>query len=176
MSLKFIEKNPKAAIASTGMHAGIGWDSTDECLYINPEGTRYAVALQKNAEVVAATNVLTAEENGKTCFLNHATEFVSTLPAPALGLSFTFVVSAAPAGADYTVYASGGSNIIVGHVVSSQDAGGTSDSETTGGDTVSFVASKAVVGDKAVFVSDGTSWFVSASCKVFDAITITTAA
>ena len=54
------------------------------------------------AEVVTATNVITAAESGTTFFLSSATEFVSTLPAPALGLNFTFIVAAAPASASYT--------------------------------------------------------------------------
>lgn len=128
-----------------------------------------------NCEVVTAANVITAAESGTTYFLNSATEFASTLPAPALGLRFTFIVSAAPSGASYTVVTASSANIILGQVVSSQDAGGSADSETSGGDTLSFVDSKAVVGDYAIFISDGTNWFVRAGCKVFDAITITTA-
>lgn len=127
------------------------------------------------AEVVTTTNVITAAESGKTFFLNSATEFVSTLPAPAAGLRFTFIVTAAPSGASYTVVTNSSSNIIKGHVVTSEDAGGSADSETSGGDTVSFVDGKAVAGDRAEFWCDGTNWFVSAFCKTFDAITITTA-
>lgn len=128
------------------------------------------------AEVVAATNVIAATESGKTFFLNHATEFVSTLPLPALGLRFRFVVAAAPSSASYTVVTNGSANIIKGHVVSSDlDAGGDADSETSGGDTLTFVDGKAVAGDWADFECDGTNWFVRASCKTFDAITITTA-
>ncbi len=130
---------------------------------------------QRAGEVVTATNVITAAENGKTFFLNSGTEFVSTLPAPAVGLRYTFVVTAAPASASYTVVTASSANVMLGHVVTSQDAGGSSDSETSGGDTLTFADGKAVVGDCAVFESDGTSWFVRASCKVFDAITITTA-
>src|SRR3972149_2841219 len=37
-------------------------------------------------EIVAATNVIAASESGTTFFLSHATEFASTLPAPAAGL------------------------------------------------------------------------------------------
>lgn len=132
-----------------------------------------------NAEVVSATNVIAGAESGSTFYLNSATEFVSTLPAPLLGMKFTFIVAAAPSGASYTVItsgASGGANIMVGHILTSQDAGGSADSETSGGDTLSFVDGKAVVGDRATFESDGTSWFVQASSKVFDAITITTTA
>lgn len=122
-------------------------------------------------EVVTATNVITAAETGSTFFLNSATEFVSTLPAVAAGLRFTFIVSAAPSGASYTVVAASGTPI-VGHVVCSQDAGGTADSETSGVLTVTFVDSKAVKGDRADFICDGTNWFVRATCKVFDAITL----
>lgn len=127
------------------------------------------------AEVVAATNEITAAESGSTFYLSAGTEFVSTLPAPALGLRYTFIVAAAPSGASYTVVTNGSANVMLGHVLTSQDAGGSADSETSGGDTLSFVDAKAVVGDRADFESDGTSWFVRASSKVFDAITITTA-
>lgn len=148
--------------------------------YINLGGTVYAVQTSAGgavtpSETVTATNVITAAESGKTFFLSSATEFVSTLPAPAEGLTYRFIVAAAPSGASYTVVTTSSANIIIGHVLSSQDAGGSADSETSGGDTVSFVDSKAVVGDWAEFTSDGTSWFVRASCKVFDGITITTA-
>ena len=136
---------------------------------------RQASAGELSAETVAATNAITAGENGKTFFLSSATEFVSTLPAPAAGLRYTFIVAAAPSGASYTIVTASSANIILGHVLTSQDAGGTSDSETSGGDTISFVDSKAVVGDRVDLVSDGTSWFARCSCKVFDAITITTA-
>lgn len=128
-----------------------------------------------NVETVAATNVIAATESGKTFFLNHATEFVSTLPAAAAGLRFTFIVSGAPSGASYTIVTDSSANIILGHVLTSQDAGGSSDSETTGGDTITFVDSKAVVGDRVDLICDGTNWFAQCSCKVFDAITITTA-
>lgn len=128
-----------------------------------------------NTEIVIATNVITASESGKTFFLNAATEFVSTLPAPALGLRYTFIVSAAPSGASYTIVTATSANIILGHILSSQDAGGSGDSETTGGDTISFVDGQAVVGDRVDVISDGTNWFVRASCKVVAGITITTA-
>jgi hypothetical protein len=126
-------------------------------------------------EVVTATNVIAASESGSTFFLNSATEFVSTLPAPAAGLRFTFVVTAAPSGASYTIVTNSSSNIIKGNVVTSQDAGGSADSETSGGDTISFVDGKAVAGDKVEVICDGTNWFAYGVSKVFDAITISTA-
>lgn len=134
------------------------------------------VAPLTNAEVVTATNVITASENGKTFFLNSATEFVSTLPAPALGLRFTFIVTAAPSGASYTIVTNSSANIIKGSVYSSDlNAANDGDIETSGGDTITFVDAKAVAGDRVEVWCDGTNWFAHGFCSAFDAITITTA-
>jgi hypothetical protein len=135
-----------------------------------------ATAGASSAEVVTATNVITAVESGKTFFLNSATEFVSTLPAPAIGLRFKFIVKAAPSGADYTIVTNATANIIKGHVLSADlNAASDGDIETSGGDTISFVSAKAVAGDWVEVECDGTNWFASGRCSVFDAITITTA-
>jgi hypothetical protein len=159
--------------------AGLWVDSANQLKYsssVSGVDTAFQVSRTlRNSETTTATNVLAASETGLVSFLSAATEFVTTLPAPAAGLEFEFIVSAAPSGANYTVVTNGSANIIKGHVLTSQDAGGTADSETSGGDTVSFVSAKAVAGDRARFISDGTSWFVVATCAVFDAITITTA-
>ena len=179
MPTKFIDKSSSPAAGSTGAHAGIGVNSSTNNLTFNPDGTKRIVVHQGQAaatETVAATNVITAAESGKIFFLSDATEFVSTLPLPAAGLEFEFYVANAPETASYTVYTNGGANIMVGHIVTCQDAGGSSDSEVSGGDTYTFVDSKAVIGDRARFVSDGTNWFVTGYAKVFDGASITTAA
>lgn len=153
--------------ASTGLKIG-GVDITAQLAIAGVAGNA--------AEVVAATNVITAAEHGKTFFLNSATEFVSTLPTPALGLVFEFVVSAAPSGASYTVVTATSANVIKGSVFTSDVNSATdADFETAGGDTISFVDGKAVAGDRVRVISDGTSWFATGFCSVFDAITITTA-
>lgn len=139
-----------------------------EVVRVNPQ-------LGDETETVAATNAITAAESGKTFFLNHATEFVSTLPAPAAGLKFTFIVTGAPSGASYTIVTTSSANIIKGNVVSSEDAGGSGDSETSGGDTITFVDGQAVAGDRVDVVCDGTNWFAYGRCKVVAGITITTA-
>jgi hypothetical protein len=127
-------------------------------------------------ETVAATNVITAAESGKTFFLSHATEFVSTLPAPAAGLRYTFFVANAPESASYTIVTNSSANVIVGQVYSSDlNAAGDADFETSGGDTITFVDAKAVVGDSVELFCDGTNWYARCFCSVFDAITITTA-
>lgn len=124
-------------------------------------------------EVVAATNVITAAETGSVFFLNAATEFASTLPVPAAGLHFTFIVTAAPSGASYTVGTNAAATIIKGRVLTN-DVNSATDSDfgTAGEATVTFVDSKSVAGDTAEFWCDGTNWFVVATCTVFDAITI----
>jgi hypothetical protein len=108
-------------------------------------------------------------------FLNSATEFVSTLPAPALGLHFRFIVKAAPSGASYTIVTDSSANIIKGQFASSADAGGSMDSETSGGDTISFVDGQALAGDWVEVWCDGTFWYATGVAADEDAITITTA-
>jgi hypothetical protein len=127
-------------------------------------------------ETVAATNALTKAESGKVMFLDSATEFVTTLPAPAAGLEFEFIVANAPESASFTIVTNGSANIIRGHILTADvNAVSDGDFEAAGGDTLTFVDAKAVIGDRAKFVSDGTYWYVQAACSVFDAITITTA-
>lgn len=127
-------------------------------------------------ETVTAANTITAEETGTTFFLSSASEFASTLPAPAAGLRYSFIVAAAPSGASYTITTNGSSNIILGQVYTLDVNSATDpDFETSGGDTISFVDGKAVKGDRVDVISDGTNWYAYGFCSVFDAITITTA-
>lgn len=134
------------------------------------------ILFKRLTENVTATNVILAAETGSVFFLNSATEFVSTLPAPAAGLHFSFIVKAAPSGASYTIVTASSSNIILGQVYSSDlNAASDGDFETSGGDTISFVDSKSVVGDRVDVICDGTNWYAYGFCSVFDAITITTA-
>lgn len=123
-------------------------------------------------EIVTATNVITAAESGSVFFLNSATEFVSTLPAPAAGLHYTFIVTAAPVGASYTVVTNSSANIIKGKQISvAGDAGDTG----TGDDTISFVDGQAVAGDRVEVWCDGTNWFAIGISNVAAGLTFTTA-
>jgi hypothetical protein len=128
--------------------------------------------LKDLTEVVAATNVITAAETGSVFFLSSATEFVSTLPAAAAGLHFTFIVTAAPSGASYTVVTDSSANIIKGNQNSvAGDAGdfGTAD------DTISFVDGQSIAGDRVEVYCDGTNWFAYAVSKVAAGVTFTQA-
>lgn len=124
------------------------------------------------AEIVTATNVITAAESGKTFFLNSTTEFVSTLPAPAIGLKYSFVVTGAPAAASYTVVTDSAAELIIGRVLCSADAAGDTEN-TAGGTTVTFVDGQAVMGDRLDIESDGTNWYCVGICAVAAGITIT---
>ena len=131
-----------------------------------------SMAIKELSEVVTATNVITAAESGSVFYLSSATEFVSTLPAAAIGLKFTFIVSAAPSGDNYTIVSASSANIIKGVQVTAEDAAGSGDSGTAD-DTITFVSGQAVAGDKVEVVSDGTSWFAYATSKVKAGITFT---
>jgi len=123
-------------------------------------------------EVVTATNAITAAESGSTFFLNSTTEFVSTLPAPAAGLNYTFIVTGAPSGASYTVVTTSSANIIKGQAI---NAAGVAGDTGTADDTITFVDGQSVAGDEVRVISDGTSWFAKAFCAVAAGVTFTQA-
>jgi len=121
---------------------------------------------------LTAATTLTYMQSGKILTLNLAAGFAVTLPAPKEGLDYTFIVGTAPTGA-YTVVTNGSSNIIYGNVCTPEDAAG-SVSVAQASDTITFVASKAVIGDMVRVVSDGTNWYlVAGMCTVQDGITVT---
>lgn len=126
------------------------------------------------AKVLTAAYVVKPADHGKMFFLNAATEFEVKLPAPSLGLAVSFIVKAAPSGANYTIVSHDMTGLIKGGVYSCDlNAASDADFETSGGDTVTFVASVAVAGDRVDFISDGTYWYVRGFCTAYNAITIT---
>ena len=121
---------------------------------------------------LTAASTLTAAQSGTTLVLSAATEFATTLPAPAAGLCYTFIVGAAPSGANYTIVTASSANIIKGQAYpASGDAGDTG----TADDTISFVSGSSVAGDTVTVFSDGTSWFAKAFCAVAAGVTFTQA-
>ena len=124
-----------------------------------------------NMTATAALTLSTAD-SGDTIFLSSATEFATTLPLPAAGLSYTFIVAAAPSGASYTVVTNGSANIIKGQAYPASGAAGDTG---TADDTISIVDGQSVAGDRVLIVSDGTSWFAYAYCAVAAGVTFTQA-
>jgi hypothetical protein len=189
-------QNPGPGNTATG-ESGIAFDTTEDAIvvfdgttlteHVTTVGTQtltnktltapVITGQVREVETVAATNVITAAESGKVFFLNHATEFVSTLPAMAAGLEYTFICANAPESADFTITtpgAGGGCEVIVGHVLTSGFADSGSDVETTaGGTTITFVQSVAVLGDRVHVICDGTLWYASCICAAEGGITIT---
>ena len=131
----------------------------------NVTGTVTGTAL---VETVTATNVITAAESGTTYFLSALAGFASTLPAPASGLTFSFIVITAPTSNGYTILTNASANIM----------SGTHDVTATGGgsaialaDTITLVANSAVAGDRVDVISNGTYWYVTAVSTLKASIT-----
>lgn len=125
-------------------------------------------------EAIAAATTLTAEDSGKTYFLNSATGFATTLPAPAIGLNYKFVVSTQPTSGNHTVVTNGSANIIEGVAVV-EGATNPTVEQAANEDSINFVASITLVGDYAEVISDGTSWFVKAASGATGGVTFTAA-
>ena len=162
--------NVGSGLSSAGLWMesdGIHWSYNGTEKYITA-----SYSGRDKTETVTAANVIDAAESGSVFFLSAANEFASTLPAPAAGLHFTFIVAAAPAGASYTVVTNASANIIIGHAFGSD--GNASDTGTTD-DTITFVDGKAVVGDRVDVFCDGTNWFAYGFSAVPAGITFTTA-
>lgn len=157
-----------------GVTAGTGAASKALVLDSNGVVTLPAAGMidERNAEIVTTTNVIAATENGRTYYLNNATGFVSTLPAPAIGLHFTFINMTANTSGNHTVVTTSSANIIKGN--QNSVAGDAGDSGT-GDDTINFVANNSLAGDKVEVFSDGTSWFAYAISRVAAGVTFTTA-
>ncbi len=119
------------------------------------EARASAAAVALAAEVVTAANIITAAESGKTFYLSLAGGFASTLPAPALGLSFRFIVKTAPTTA-YTIGTNAGDNVMFGMMVERVGGAGVAGASR---DVFNFVANLAIVGDWVEFYSDGTNWY-----------------
>ena len=130
-----------------------------------------AADISANVEVVTAANVIDAAESGKTFFLDAAAGFKSTLPAPAAGLKFTFIVKTAPTSNGYTIVTNGTTQkILKGLAVIAADAVG---AVSAGGTTATFVANQALPGDRIDMICDGTNWYMIGYAQVAAALTIT---
>jgi len=121
----------------------------------------------EKSEVVTATNVLTAAESGTTFYLDALAGFLTTLPAPALGLWFRFVVKTRPTSVGYTINTPT-ANILFGMAV---ERAGTAGVAGSAQDTITLVANQAVVGDRVDVHSDGTNWYVLGTVDISAGIT-----
>lgn len=127
------------------------------------------------SEVVTATNVLTAAESGSTLYLSALAGFLTTFPAPALGLNYKFVVKTAPTSNGYTFAPNGGTaDILVVNVAAleiNDTVDGISDDNA---DLVTLVANQAAIGDYLEARSDGTNWYITGQVKLTAGLTSAT--
>ena len=124
--------------------------------------------------ITTATYPVSAGQTGTLFALNKADGITVTLPAPAAGLNFDFVVATAPTSNTTTIVTTSSANIIHGQITTSEDAGG-SVACVAEADTITLVANTAIVGDRVQVVSDGTRYFVSGCVKLATAATTTQA-
>ena len=117
---------------------------------IELDGVSVAAA---SRELTAATT-LTAADSGKTIYLNLTAGFATTLPAPADGLRFKFILSAAITG-DMTIVTNGGDNVIQGTIIVNGASVIGADE-----DTITFANAAETVGDYIELESDGTNWWI----------------
>ena len=136
---------------------------------LNGAGMRYTV------EDLTEASTLTQADSGKVFMLNSATEFATTLPAPASGLHYKFICKAAPASASYTIVTNGSANIFIGGINELEVDTGDDGPYDADGDTITFVDAVAVVGDWVEMISDGTSWYITGQANADGGITVTKA-
>jgi len=128
-------------------------------------------------EVVTSTNAITIAEAGKVFVLNSVTEFASTLPSAATsaGITYRFIIGAAPAGASYTIVTDSSENLIYGMVLEAETDTSNDGPVAQEEDTITFVQSIAVIGDWVEVTCDGTNWYISGMTAADGAVTLTQA-
>lgn len=135
------------------------------------EGYDILLPFSSNHAVLTTTKAIASSESGTHFILNSATGFVTTLPAPAVGLEYFFHIGATEPSTTHTVVTSASANIIQGNITSPEDAAGAV-ATVADADTISFI-SAAVHGDFAHVWSDGINWYLDGMCKVQDGMTTT---
>ena len=119
------------------------------------DASRAATLLEKT-EVITADNTITAAESGKVFYLSGAAS-TSTLPAPASGLEYTFVVDGSMS-ADIVI-----NSATADSLEGSIDVNSTS-TAVNAADRVVISSSVEDLGDTYIFRSNGSDWFVEGSC------------
>lgn len=123
---------------------------------------------------LTAASTLTSADDGKIFFLGAAGGFTTTLPAPYVGGRLRFVVKVAPTTA-YIIVSGSSANILRGGVNELEVDTGDDGPYQNAGDTFTFVANVAVVGDFVEFVSDGTYWYLHGQTNADGGSTLTQA-
>jgi len=130
------------------------------------EIARSTASAAKRSEVVITTNIISLIESGTTFYLDLVGGFTSSLPSPALGLNYKFIVKTAPT-TSYIIVTTSGDNILYGTL---QDISG-EQVYFAAQDTINFVGGVSAIGDSLEVESDGTNWYCRAISGVDSGIT-----
>ncbi|MBL4644547.1 MAG: hypothetical protein JKX80_01640 [Candidatus Pacebacteria bacterium] len=117
----------------------------------------------------AGDTTITAAQTGSTFFVGAAGDDF-TLPAPAAGLNYRFIMDTLFATTNMTIVTNSSSNVIEGSLLVAGAVVACANE-----DTVSFVATAELPGDHIEVFSDGTSWFVRGEATTAGGITCTQA-
>jgi len=118
----------------------------------------------QNSAPAGATTV-TAAQTGSVFFVGAAGD-VFTLPAPAAGLNYRFIVDALYITTPMTIVTTSSANIFQGNVLSAATA-----VVCVAKDSIAIVETAESLGDWVQVYSDGTSWFVQGQAAVTGALT-----
>ncbi len=156
------------AIVFDASNAAGGITLTAGTAGIVPGGLRTSV---RTVAVVGPT-VLTAANSGETIFFDTSSIVpVVTLPAPAPGLFFTFILAAQGAN-NATIGTNAAATIIRGMVTTAEvTAGDAADTQGGAVNTINFINTADNLGDRVDVISDGTLWYGSAKTTLALAVT-----
>ena len=140
---------------------------------ITSDEVRRKLSNSNSVETLIAAKTLTAAESGMTFFLGLVGGFTVTLPLPAAGLVFDFIVSVSPTTA-YIIATSAGADIIVAEISESEVDTSDDGPYDVNGDVLTFVANVAVIGDRCRFISDGAMWYARGHTNADGGITTAT--
>lgn len=165
-----VSATPNGNVRGIALEAAAGDGSIFEVLAI---GVAEAVG-----EILVATETLTRGDDGKTFFLDAATEFTTKLPAAAvagLGWRCKFVVKTAPSGAAYVITEDTAldTDKIVTNGINELEVDTSDDGPYNAGHTtVSFADGVAVAGDWVEFVCDGEVFYCTGQSNADGGITL----
>jgi hypothetical protein len=137
--------------------AGFCVKRADGRLYVTIKGVQKNITL--SGDTVAQTTtpvVLTAAQSGRTTIFNSTTSMVSTLPKPAKGLTYTFIVKViATSGIGHSIGLNGAAEKVWGQTFTIPGVA----LAATAGKGLTNTQATAVIGDNVTVTSDGTDWY-----------------
>lgn len=155
-------------------------DATDLSLSIGTTATAaeitQAADISANQKDVTTATTLTTADCGDTVTFSSANGLAATLPSPITGCQFTGIVAVAPTSGNHAFYtADANAEIIKGIAFDTTGGAVAAGAGTAAADTLSFIASTAIVGDRVNLWSDGTNWYGVGYSSASGGITYTSA-